>query len=62
MARLLATALLTILGASAVAFGIMHMAPMDPAQFMIGFRQGVRAEQINRLREWYGLDQPKAVQ
>lgn len=62
MARLLATALLTILGASVVAFGFMHLAPMDPAQFMIGFRQGVRAEQVNRVRDWYGLDQPKAVQ
>lgn len=62
MSRLLATALLTILGASAAAFGFMHLAPMDPAQFMIGFRQGVRAEQVDRLRELYGLDQPKAVQ
>jgi peptide/nickel transport system permease protein len=62
VSRLLATALLTILGASVVAFGFMYLAPMDPAQFMIGFRQGVRADQVNRLREWYGFDQPKAVQ
>jgi peptide/nickel transport system permease protein len=62
VARLLATSLLTLLGASVVAFGFMHLAPMDPAQFMIGFRPGVRPEQVERLREWYGLDRPKVVQ
>lgn len=58
MRRVLAAGLLTLLGASFVAFGFMHLAPMDPARFMIGFRQGVREEQIHRLREWYRLDTP----
>jgi ABC-type dipeptide/oligopeptide/nickel transport system permease component len=60
--RLLAVAALTIVGASVVAFGFMHLAPMDPARFMIGFRQGVREDQISRLREWYGMDDPIPVQ
>ncbi|MDR7419734.1 MAG: ABC transporter permease subunit [Armatimonadota bacterium] len=62
MRRLLATALLTLVGASFVAFGFMHLAPIEPARFMIGFRQGVREEQIYRLRQWYGLDDPIPVQ
>jgi ABC-type dipeptide/oligopeptide/nickel transport system permease component len=62
MRRLLAVALLTVWGASTVAFGFMHLAPMDPARFMIGFRPGVRDGQINRLREWYGLDDPIPLQ
>lgn len=62
MTRLLATVLLTLLGASFVSFGFIHLAPIEPARFMIGFRPGVREEQINRLREWYGLDDPIPVQ
>ncbi|MDR7544158.1 MAG: ABC transporter permease subunit [Armatimonadota bacterium] len=60
--RLLAVALVTVWGASTVAFGFMHLAPMDPARFMVGFRQGVRDGQITRLREWYGLDDPIPLQ
>ncbi|MDR7521339.1 MAG: ABC transporter permease subunit [Armatimonadota bacterium] len=60
--RLPALLLLTFLGASVAAFGIMYLAPMEPARFMLGFRQGVREDQILRLREWYGMDRPKAVQ
>lgn len=60
--RLLATALLTALGASVIAFGFMHLAPVDPARFAAGFRQGAREEQVFRLREWYGLDSPIPVQ
>ncbi len=62
MSRLLATALLTAFGASTVAFAFMHLAPMDPARFMIGFRPGVREEQVRQLRAWYGLDDPIPVQ
>jgi peptide/nickel transport system permease protein len=60
--RLLATALLTALGGSVIAFGFMHLAPVDPARFAAGFRQGAREEQVFRLREWYGLDSPIPVQ
>jgi peptide/nickel transport system permease protein len=62
MRRLLATALFTFLGASFVSFAFMHLAPIDPARFMIGFRPGVREEQVYRLRQWYGLDDPIPVQ
>ncbi len=65
MIRLLAIALLTFWGASIIAFGFMHLAPIDPAAFMVGFRPGasvVREGQIREVRRWYGLDDPKPVQ
>jgi peptide/nickel transport system permease protein len=60
--RVLATAALTAFGASTIAFGFMHLAPIDPARFAAGFRQGAREDQVFRLREWYGLDSPIPVQ
>ncbi len=67
LARRLATALLTLLGASLIAFGVLHLAPMDPARYFVQFRlaqtrPGFREEQIRALADWYGLDDPIPVQ
>jgi ABC-type dipeptide/oligopeptide/nickel transport system permease component len=56
--RLLATALLTLFGASFVSFGFMHLSPIEPARFMAGFGPRFREEQIQRIREYYRLDRP----
>ncbi|MGH2375970.1 MAG: ABC transporter permease subunit, partial [bacterium] len=65
--RHLAVGLATLLGASVIAFGVLHLAPMDPARYFVQFRfqqtrPGVREEQIRALADWYGLQDPIAVQ
>jgi len=45
-----------------VAFGLIHLSPMDPARYFVQFRQGSRFEQVQQLRDWYGLDDPIPVQ
>jgi len=35
---------------------------MDPARYFVQFRQGSRFEQVQALRDWYGLDDPVPVQ
>jgi ABC-type dipeptide/oligopeptide/nickel transport system permease component len=58
----LATALLTLFGASIVSFGFIHLSPIEPARFMAGFGQRFREEQIQRIREHYRLDRPIVYQ
>ncbi len=65
--RHLAVSLATLLGASVVAFGVLHLTPMDPARYFVQFRfqqtrPGVREEQIRALADWYGLHDPIPVQ
>lgn len=60
--RPIAAAVLTLCGASVFAFGVMHLAPGDPARYMLQFRPGMREEQVAELRAWYGLDRPLPVQ
>ncbi|MBI3997899.1 MAG: ABC transporter permease subunit [Armatimonadetes bacterium] len=43
-------------------FGLVHLAPFDPARYFVQFRQGAREEQMRGLRAWYGLDDPVPVQ
>lgn len=43
-------------------FGLVHLSPMDPARYFVQFRQGSRFEQVQALRDWYGLDDPVPVQ
>lgn len=43
-------------------FGLVHLAPFDPARYFVQFRQGYREEQIRQVRQWYGLDDPVPVQ
>lgn len=54
--------MLTLLGASVGIFGLVHLAPFDPARYFVQFRQGYREEQIRQVRQWYGLDDPVPVQ
>jgi len=65
--RYLAICLATLLGASIFAFGVLHLAPMDPARYFVQFRlaqtrPGLRQEQVRALADWYGLSDPIPVQ
>lgn len=62
LTRRLSVALLTLLGASAITFGLVHLAPLEPVRYITQFRQVAREEQIRALRAWYGLDEPVPVQ
>jgi len=49
-----------LLGVSIIAFSLIHLAPGDPARTMLGER--ATQEQLNEIREKYGLDKPLYVQ
>ncbi len=49
-----------MLGVSIIAFSLIHLAPGDPARTMLGER--ATQEQLNEIREKYGLDEPLYVQ
>ena len=49
-----------ILGVSIIAFSLIHLAPGDPARTMLGER--ATQEQLNEIREKYGLNEPLYVQ
>ena len=49
-----------LLGVSIIAFSLIHLAPGDPARTMLGER--ATQEQLNEIREKYGLDKPVYVQ
>lgn len=51
---------LVLLGATLVAFSLLHMTPGDPARVMLGER--ANAESLARLRHELGLDLPLATQ
>ncbi|MBI3454584.1 MAG: ABC transporter permease [Candidatus Rokubacteria bacterium] len=56
--RLLATVLVLLL-VTLISFSIMHMVPGDPAVVMAGI--GASADQVQRIREQFGLDAPFLV-
>lgn len=58
--RRLLLALPVLLGVSLLVFGVLHLAPGDPAAIMLG-AQATR-EDVERLRRDLGLDQPLPVQ
>jgi peptide/nickel transport system permease protein len=60
VARRLLLALPVLFGVSLLVFGVMHLAPGDPAAIMLG-AQATR-EDVERLRRDLGLDQPLPVQ
>ncbi len=60
VARRLLLALPVLLGVSVLVFGVLHLAPGDPAAIMLG-AQATR-EDVERLRRDLGLDQPLPVQ
>ncbi len=49
-----------IIGVSIIAFSLMHLVPGDPARTMLGER--ANQEQLNIIREKYGLDKPLIIQ
>jgi len=49
-----------MLGVSIIAFSLIHLAPGDPARTMLGER--ATQEQIDAIRERYGLDKPLYIQ
>jgi peptide/nickel transport system permease protein len=58
----LARLALVLLGITLVVFLFLHLTPGDPVELMLGESGGVTAEEIDRLRRQYGLDQPLPVQ
>ncbi len=58
--RRLLLALPVLFGVSLLVFGVLHLAPGDPAAIMLG-AQATR-EDVERLRRDLGLDQPLPVQ
>ncbi len=59
--RLLAT-LPTVLGVVTFAFLLIHIAPGDPAELMLGDYTGVTPQVLADMRERLGLDRPLPVQ
>jgi len=47
-----------LFGITIISFGMMHLAPGDPAIIGQEFNPKVQAQDIERLRSYYGLDQP----
>lgn len=47
-----------LLGITIISFGMMHLAPGEPVVVGQEFNPKVSAEDIERLRSYYGLDQP----
>ncbi len=60
IAKRLAMLVPVMLGVSIIAFSLIHLAPGDPARTMLGER--ATQEQLNEIREKYGLDKPIYVQ
>jgi peptide/nickel transport system permease protein len=60
--RRLVQAIPTLLGATILGFALIHLAPGDPIQFYAAQSGGMTAEDIDRLRHLYGLDQPLVFQ
>ena len=58
--RRLLLAMPVLFGVSVLVFGVLHLAPGDPAAIMLG-AQATR-EDVERLRRDLGLDQPLGVQ
>jgi peptide/nickel transport system permease protein len=51
-----------LLGITIISFGMMHLAPGDPSVIGQEFNPKVSAQDIERLRAFYGLDKPLYVQ
>jgi peptide/nickel transport system permease protein len=51
-----------ILGITLISFAVMKMAPGDPVSLVTDMNPNMNEEAINRIRTYYGLDQPWYVQ
>ncbi len=58
LARRLAAMPLVLLGITAISFAIVHLAPGDPAAVAVQMNPRVTPEAVEKLRAYYGLDQP----
>ena len=58
LARRLATMPLVLFGITAISFAIVHLAPGDPAAVAVQMNPRITPEAIEKLRAFYGLDQP----
>lgn len=58
--RLIQTALLLVI-LSYVCFNLMTLMPGDPVEMLISSNPKITAEDVTRLREFYGLDQPTYI-
>ncbi|HQA36229.1 MAG TPA: ABC transporter permease, partial [Acetomicrobium sp.] len=58
--RRMAFLVLTLLGATIVIFSMLHLAPGDPIDLIVG--PNVTPEVRENIRHQYGLDRPLAVQ
>lgn len=58
LVRRLAGMIPLLLGITIISFGMMHLAPGDPAVIGKEFNPKISAEDIERLRSYYGLDKP----
>ena len=47
-----------MIGVSLITFGLTKLAPSGPIEFAVGFNPNVGPEDVARLREQYGLNQP----
>ncbi|MBC7742214.1 MAG: ABC transporter permease [Bdellovibrionaceae bacterium] len=56
--RRIVQTLVVIVILSYVCFGLMTLMPGDPVELMISANPRISAEDVTRLREFYGLDQP----
>jgi ABC-type dipeptide/oligopeptide/nickel transport system permease component len=59
VARRLGATVLVLFLVTLISFSIMHMVPGDPAVVMAGV--GASADQVQRIREQFGLDAPFLV-
>lgn len=60
--RRLLTMLPLLLGITLISFAMMHLAPGEPSVVGQQFNPKVSAQDIERLREYYGLNQPLHLQ
>ena len=51
-----------MLGVLLIVFSLMHLAPGDPVELMMGEAGHVTEEEIQQLKAQYGLDKPLYVQ
>lgn len=56
--RRIVQTLVVIIILSYVCFGLMSLMPGDPVELMISANPKITAEDVKRLRDFYGLDQP----
>ncbi|HYS43904.1 MAG TPA: ABC transporter permease, partial [Geobacteraceae bacterium] len=51
-----------LLGITLISFAVVHLSPGEPVEMQVAMNPRVSAEARERLRKFYGLDQPLHVQ